>query len=53
MRQNRGKSVLLGRCLALGVVVLLLVLSAVPGLAQTGPEKMNFQGRLLDGGGTP
>jgi hypothetical protein len=47
------KRVISVRGLAAGVVVVLLLLSALPGLAQSGPETMNFQGRLLDAGGNP
>lgn len=52
----KGKTV--GDCipwrgLAVGVVLVLLLLGTVPGMAQTGPDTMNFQGRLLDAGGAP
>ncbi|MGD8627274.1 MAG: hypothetical protein PVJ34_22250, partial [Anaerolineae bacterium] len=53
MSQKVGKRTGLCRGGAVGLVALLLLLATVPGLAQTGPETMNFQGRLLDDGGSP
>lgn len=44
MNTNRIK---LWRGLAVGLLALLTVLATAPGLAQTGPDSMNFQGRLL------
>ena len=35
------------------LTILVVLVSSVPGLAQTGPETMGFQGRLLDSGGNP
>ncbi len=35
------------------LTILAILVSSVPGLAQTGPETMGFQGRLLDSGGDP
>ena len=42
------------RCgMAAVAVVLVMLLSTMSGLAQTGPDTMNFQGRLLDDSGSP
>ncbi|MBN1137878.1 MAG: hypothetical protein JXM73_14915 [Anaerolineae bacterium] len=48
---NEKKSVL--QKMAATLAVLVILLSSLPALAQTGPETMNFQGRLLDSGGSP
>jgi hypothetical protein len=48
---NEKKSVF--RSPAATLVALLVLLSSLPALAQTGPETMSFQGRLLDSGGNP
>jgi hypothetical protein len=53
MSQDFAKRAMSCRGLAVGMVMLLLLLSTAPGLAQTGPDTMNFQGRLLDDAGSP
>jgi hypothetical protein len=41
------------RGLMIMLAILLALMTTMPGLAQTGPNTMNFQGRLLDSGGEP
>ncbi len=38
---------------ALALACLVGLLTTVPGMAQSGPNTMSFQGRLLDGSGAP
>jgi hypothetical protein len=42
-----------GRALVVALALALALLTTVPGMAQTGPDTMSFQGRLLDDAGHP
>jgi hypothetical protein len=53
MNAKRGWKEGKGRVLVVALALLLALLTTMPGMAQTGPNTMSFQGRLLDGSGDP